>query len=219
MLPDPVACTGCYSSRRLARSHSTSRLVMSSVPRAAAGAELRPGSCGSLFSPLHLLLQSGLAALFFFAGELDRKFELWFALVPVLGVPAIAVGVTWMVGIVRSSLRRDWMTVASVAIAPVIVWPLLILALHTGFDSHWMRFQINKSGYEASIRTLRAPSPAYHSWDWGTTGGAASVNIFYFLIYDESDQTPRRATEASRSFVTQVRSFGDHFYLVTQIYQ
>ncbi|MES2385432.1 MAG: hypothetical protein V4593_12865 [Pseudomonadota bacterium] len=181
--------------------------------------ELRPKGYGSLFSPLHILLQSGLALLFFFAGELDRKFGLWFVLVPILGVPAIAVGVTWVVGIARSSLRRDWMRAASVAAAPLIVWPLLILALHKGFDSHWLRFQITKSGYEASIQTLRSASPAYHSWDWGTTGGAASVNIFHSLIYDETDQTPRRAIEASKDFETQVRGFGGHFYLVTQIYQ
>lgn len=181
--------------------------------------EFRWKGYGSLFSPLHILLQSGLAILFFLAGEIDRKFGLWFALVPILGIPAVVVGAAWMVGIVRSSLRGDLMRATSVAVAPLIIWPLLICALRMGFDSHWMRFQINKSSYEASVSALRAPSPAYHSWDWGTTGGAASVNIFYSLIYDESDQTPRRATEASKDFKTQVRGFGGHFYLVTLIYQ
>lgn len=178
-----------------------------------------PHGWGSLFSPFHVVLQLLLAALFFSANELDRIFNLWFALVPIIGVPTIVVGMIWIGGIVRSLINRRWLRLASVAVAPLLVWPLLILLLRTGLDAHWVRFQLNKHGYEESIRKLQGTHPIYNSWDWGTTGGAAAVNIFYSLIYDESDRVVLRDGKNVEGGTTRVRKFGDHFYLVTLIYQ
>ena len=172
-----------------------------------------------LFSPLHVLLQLLLAALFFSANELDRIFNLWFALVPIIGIPTIIVGLIWIGGIVRSLIHRRWLRLASIVVAPLMVWPLLVLLLRTGFDSHWVRFQFNKHGYEEAIRTLKGTHPIYHSWDWGSTGGAAAANIFHSLIYDESDRIMLRDGEKVGGGTAWVRKFGDHFYLVTLIYQ
>jgi hypothetical protein len=182
-------------------------------------ARLRSHGLVSLVSPLHLLLQTALALIFFVSGELDRIFNLSFALVPVLGIPAITICVAWIIGIIRSLRQRDWRRTTSVAIVPLIVWPLLIFMLRAGFDAHWARFQINKRSYETSVRALHGSSPAYHSWDWGSTGGAAAVNIFYALVYDESDQISSKADEASKNPTKVVRNLGGHFYLVTDIYQ
>ena len=136
---------------------------------------------GNLFSPFHVVLQLLLAALFFSANELDRIFNLWFALVPIIGIPTIIVGLVWIGGIVRNLINRRWLRLVSVVVAPLIVWPILVLLLHAGFDSHWIRFQVNKHDYKEAVRTLEGTHPIHHSWDWGTTGGVAAVNIFYSL--------------------------------------
>ena len=170
------------------------------------------------FSPLHILLQAAIAILFFVADELDRIFNLWFLLVPIIGIPVIVVGITWIVDVIRSTIRMQWAKLASVVLAPLIVWPLLVLLLHIGIDSHWVRFQTNKRDYEETIRSIESPHPIHHSWNWGTTGGAAAANIFYSLVYDETDQINLKNGEKREGGVTFVRSYGDHFYLVTQLY-
>lgn len=179
----------------------------------------QPSGWRNFFSPFHIVLQLLVATLFFFSHELDRIFNLWFALVPIIGIPAIIVGVIWIAGIIRSLMHGRWLRLASVAIAPLLVWPLLVLLLHTGFDSHWVRFQFNKPHYEEAVRALEGTHPMFHSWDWGSTGGAAAANNFHSLVYDESDRLTHREGERIDGGITSVRSFGDHFYLVTLIYQ
>jgi hypothetical protein len=178
-----------------------------------------PHGWGSLFSPFHVVLQLLLAALYFFANELDRIFNLWFALVPIIGIPTIAVGAIWIGGIARNIIHRRWLLLGRVVVAPLLVWPLLFLLLRTGFDAHWMRFKLNKHGYEESVRKLEVAHPIYNSWDWGSTGGAAAANIFYSLIYDESDRVVLSDGKNAEGGITTVRQFGDHFYLVTLVYQ
>ena len=178
-----------------------------------------PHGFGRLFSPFHIALQLLLAILFYSANELDRIFNLWFALVPIIGIPTIIVGMIWIGGIVRSLAQRRWLRLASVVAAPLMVWPLLFLLLRTGFDSHWVRFQFNKPGYEETGRKLGGTHPIHHSWDWDSTGGAAAVNVFYSLTYDESDQVMLKDGEKVEGGTTRVRKFGDYFYLVTLIYQ
>ena len=160
-----------------------------------------------------------LAFLFFFADELDRILNLWLLLVPIIGIPTIIVGAAWIVGFIRNLIERKWIKFASVVIAPLIVWPLFILLLRSGIDAHWVRFQINKPSYAATVRALNSPHPQHYSWEWGSTGGAAVVNIFNSLVYDESDQVTLREGETTEGGVTSVKNFGDHFYLVTMIYQ
>lgn len=178
-----------------------------------------PSGWRNFLSPFHIALQLFVATLFFSAHELDRIFNLWFALVPIIGIPAVIVGVIWIVDIIRNLILRRWLRLSSVAIAPLLVWPLLVLLLRTGFDSHWVRFQFNRPNYEETVRALEGTPPKYHTWDWGSTGGAAAVNIFHSLVYDESGRVTQREGERVGGGITSVRTFGDHFYLVTQIYQ
>jgi hypothetical protein len=178
-----------------------------------------PRGWRDFFSSFHVVLQLLVASLFFFATELDRIFNLWFALVPVIGISAIIVGIIWIVGVVRNLILGRWLRLASVTMAPLMVWPFLVLLLRTGFDSHWMRFQFNKPNYVETVRTLEGTHPIYRSWNWGSTGGAAAANIFYSLVYDESDKVTLRDGEKVEGGITSVRTFGDHFYLVTLIYQ
>lgn len=175
------------------------------------------------FSPLHILLQLALACLFFFAGELDRIFKLWLLLVPIIVVPAIIIAIVWATGIISNLIKRRWRRFTSAAIAPLIVWFLMVLLGHNGIDSNWVRFQINKPGYDATIRTLNGSHPRQHSWDWGGTGGVAVANIFYSLEYDESDNVLQKEMKPTVVCCTSlhsvtVRSFGDHYYLVTDGY-
>ncbi len=179
-----------------------------------------PNQSDSKFiSPFHILLQMALAVLFFFANELDRIFNLWLLLIPVIGIPTIIIGVAWIVAIFRNLIQGKWIRLASVVIAPLIVWSIYIGLQRSGIDSHWVRFQFNKSSYESTVHALGSPHPQHYSWEWGSTGGAAVVNIFYILVYDETDQVALRESEKSEGGDTSVKNYGNHFYLVTRVYQ
>ena len=184
-----------------------------------AASSVQSYSVVKLLSPIHLILQTALAILFFFANELDRILNLWLILVPIIVIPTFIVGVVWIDGIIRNVIKMKWIKLASVAIAPIIVWSIYILLLRSGFDSQWIRFKINKTSYDATVSALENHHPRHYSWEWGSTGGAGVVNIFYSLVYDENDKIPLRESESSKGEDITIRNFGNHFFLVTRIYQ
>lgn len=172
------------------------------------------------FSSIHIKLQAALAVLFFFAGELDRTLGLWILIIPVVFIPAITVALIWIVSVFSNLIRRRWTRLISAAIAPLIVWPVFFLLLMSGFDADWVHFQIKRPSYMATIRTLDVSHPRERSWDWGGRGGVGSVNFHYSVVYDETDRTASRDGEKVEGGGTVwVRSFGDHFYLVTYVVQ
>lgn len=173
------------------------------------------------FSSLHLALQSALALLFAYALELDRIFHLWLALVPLIGIPAIVVALTWTVSVISNSCNKRWRRLVSTLAAPIIVLSASALLAWLEIDPHWIRFQINKREYRETLSILNATHPRNHTWNWGEAGGAAVRNVFWTLEYDESDRSPLKAVlrgDGDEGPSVSVRSFGNHFYLVTRMY-
>ena len=179
-----------------------------------------PANRQDCFSAFHLILQSAFAVLIFFSGEIDRIYNLWLQLVLVVGVPAIFVASIWFISVIFNLFKRRWRRLVSALAAPLIVFGWMWLLAYWEFDAQWVRFQVNRRAYAETLHVLG--SPRHFSWDWGGTGGAAVADISRQLIYDESGQVLLRATlhgaDPERGDVT-VRSFGDHFYLVTRIFQ
>jgi hypothetical protein len=113
-----------------------------------------------------------------------------------------------------------------------------------GFDSHWVRFQLQKWAYlEHIARCGCGPDGLrFKTFDWGGTGGLVSPNFFYTLVYDESDEIALSADKRTAAWKRKVGSgigsqlysilepederhsinvklIERHFYLVTEIYQ
>lgn len=181
---------------------------------------LRPFQVNDKFSLFHVQLQLILACYFFVAYYLDQILNFYFLLIPIVGLPAIIVGILWIRTIILSLFRKKWRMLVSAVIAPLIIWPLMALIIHSGFNPEWVRFEINKRNYEETVRRLDGPYPHQYSWDWGTTGGAGVVNVISVLKYDESDKImPKNNKESMAGREnTDVRNFGNHFYLVTDTY-
>ncbi len=171
------------------------------------------------YTIFHLILQLAFAALLFFLNELDRRLNLYLLLVPLLLVPALVVVIIWLTSVITNSIRKRWRRLASAVIAPVIIFCLMASLAHWRIDADWVRFQANHRHYEKSVQFLKGPHPRHVTWDWGHTGGAAVVCIDYELHYDESDLTKLRDGERKGGGIIRVRDFGNHFYLVTAVYQ
>lgn len=142
-----------------------------------------------------------LIALLFAAGnDLDRIFNLWLALVPLLFLPALAVTVFRIVALVRNLWLRRWRRVASIIVAPVAVWLIFAGARGAGITPEWIRFEIEKRHHVEQVDKLtRTDEPRLALFDWGQIGGAGTANAIYTLVFDEADeivQGPERRSKA-----------------------
>ena len=174
--------------------------------------------------------------LFVYGNELDRILNLWLMLVPLLGLPAIVIAIYWLVALVINLARRYWRRLLSQLAAPFIAAAFFLVLRKAGVDPQTIRFAMNKHSYEAAIAGLpQAVGPRFHKFDWGSTGGAAVVNIFFTLIYDESDElglaSELRTIAWRRRMTTEcppcefsggdgsnatVKPMGGHFFLLTE---
>lgn len=185
-----------------------------------------------------------LAAWFMALNELDRIFNLHFFIVPFLFFPALAF-VLWLLGNLLSGIwHRRWRRVLSAVVTPVIAYGSIQLVLHLGFTPGWIRFELGKRHYLAEIERLpQNGEPRFKLFNWGETGGAGVVNVFFNLIFDESDEIAlppeRRSDQWSRRMrsycpgtqmcsilrpdpprhIVDIQKVDGHFYLVTEYYQ
>jgi hypothetical protein len=190
------------------------------------------------FSVVYFIWVAPIFLLFAVGNDLDRIFNLYLFLVPLLFVPALAVSVCLIVALVGNLVRRRWRRVASVILAPVAAFLLFELADAAGLNSARIRFEIGKEYYLDQIAKLpQTGQPQFKLFDWGGTGGAGVTNVFYALIYDESDEIllpPQERSAAWRDRVnkecralcsilrpssdisTNVRKIVGHFYFVSE---
>jgi hypothetical protein len=142
------------------------------------------------FSWAYTLWTAAVAVLIFYGNELDRVFNLYVFLIPILGIPALILLIALIVSVGTNAFAGRWRRMLSIAAAPVLVGSILFLMLRNGMNAEWVRFELGKPGYLREVSKLPAPENGsrFKVWGWGSTGGAAVANIDSFLVYDESDQ-------------------------------
>ena len=151
--------------------------------------------------------------------QLDRFLNLWLLVAPIILIPALIVFVYWLHNFLIAYSRQNWKRLLSVILAPIAVYIVCSVFSKNGINADWVHFQIKKSSYEETVKNLTMPSPKTYTWDWGDIGGAATANIFYTLTYEENDALLKEQSGTDFSNIRNVRSFGNHFYLITDTYQ
>jgi hypothetical protein len=194
------------------------------------------------FSISYFVWVALLCLLFAFGSDLDRIFNLYLALVPLLVLPALAIAIYWIVALIRNIVLRRWRRVASVLAAPVMAYIIFAGAGAAGISPDWIRFEIGKGYYTDQVAKLpETGEPRFKIFDWGQTGGVAVTNIIYTLIYDESDEIGLAPEARSKEWLQRagkmcpgtmmcsitnphgemsiiVKRIEGHFYLVTEIF-
>ncbi|MFD1302486.1 hypothetical protein [Methylobacterium marchantiae] len=188
------------------------------------------------FTVFYVVLTLGFYLLLAFSWELDRAFNLFILLVPILLIPGLLLAVTLLVGLTLNLFRRRWRRVLSVLMAPFAAAVPLFLCQHLGLTPTWLRFTLNRSHYDAEIARMvrQADAPRLKAFDWGETGGAGSTNQFLTLVFDEAGEIILSADQRSKRWLEQARQdwrlqgihrdgakvniqhLGGHFYAVTQ---
>jgi hypothetical protein len=194
------------------------------------------------FSISYFIWIALLCLLFASGNDLDRIFNLYLALVPLLFLPALAIAIYWSVALIRNIFLRRWRRVASVLTAPVMAYIIFAGAGVAGIDSQWIRFEIGKQYYVDQIAKLpQTDEPRFKIFEWGQTGGAGVTNLVFTLIYDESDEIGLAPEGRSKEWQQRagrmcpgtmmcsitnpygemsitVKRIEGHFYLVTEIF-
>jgi hypothetical protein len=170
------------------------------------------------FTAKHVAMQFGLAIFLMSSNELDRILNLYLLVVPLMLAPCGVVAAAFIYSIASSIYNRHWRLFVSALAAPPIVAGILGLLAHYKINPDWLRFQLTCAEYKKEIATDLHARHGPRTWSWGETGGAAVVNVFKKVVYDESDGVINEAKKSTPNMDISVRSFGDHFYLVTTIY-
>jgi hypothetical protein len=181
------------------------------------------------------------ALLFLFfvgTGELDRIFNLYLFVVPLVLVPTAVAFIAFLVALARNGIKWRWRRLLSLVAAPFAAWALLWLAAEAGLTPQRIRFEWGRSFYAEEVARISPGEwPRFKTWDWGGTGGVAVPNIFYTLIYDETDEIAlplsgrsegwKRRVGASTPMVSEplegapivtVKKLTGHFYVMTVVY-
>lgn len=191
------------------------------------------------FSFSYFLWVALIFLLFASGPDLDRIFNLYLLLVPLLWLPALVVAIYLIIALIRNVLLKRWRRVVSVLVAPVAAYILFVVASAVGVNSEWIRFEIGKHYYIDEIaRLAKTDEPRFKMFDWGQTGGAGVPNFVYTLVYDESDEISLPQAERSKAWqdkasklcpadvfcpilstpsgiFVNARKIDGHFYLVT----
>jgi hypothetical protein len=161
---------------------------MSTVPEQADAAGKAAKS--DAFTPWYTVLTGAYFLLWWLSSDLDRIFNLYILLVPILALPGLVLVATLVIGLGVNAFKRRWRRVISILAAPIIAASFFSLLGWLGVTTERIRLEWWKSNYLAEVAALPAPADGARlkTWNWGETGGVAVANFFWTLVYDESDQ-------------------------------
>ena len=162
-----------------------------------------------------------LGTLIYLADEIERisgGLGFLFGLVLLLILLMVA-PLAFLVGIFDCIWTHRWSRLAPIIGVPLLMYGFVAGAFRYQVDPDWIWFQVARPYYVEQAKNLAGPSPKYHQWYWGQTGGAGIANAFYFLVYDESDSPlAHREPPEWKNATGHARPYGHHFYLVSQTF-
>lgn len=196
------------------------------------------------FTPWYTVWTGAFFLLVWLDRDLDRIFNLYILLVPLLAVAALVWLAPMIIGLGVNAFKRRWRRVISILVAPVIAWSFFSALGPLGVTTERVRLELWKSDHLAQVDALPTSDDGIRlkTWNWGETGGVAVPNFFWTLVYDDSDQIalpPSSWSVAwvektgqvgsplysivhnrrdSKDYYVSVRQLNGHFYLVEELY-
>ena len=150
--------------------------------------------------------------------DLDRIFNLYIALVPLLAIPAFAWLATMVIGLGVNAFRRRWRRVISIVVAPIIAGTFFLALEPLGVTTERIRLELWKSSYLLEVDALPAGDDRIRlkTWNWGKAGGPGAAYFFWTLVYDESDQIALPPSSWSAEWVQKTGQAGSPLYSIVQ---
>jgi hypothetical protein len=130
------------------------------------------------------------AVLWAYGYELDRAFNLYFLIGPILLLPAFGLGIWALAGLISGVYHKHWVRAVSALLGPILSCLLVYGLLSMGVTPDRIRFEFLNADFDRQIEAGRAAraTPLLMRFHWGETGGAGATNWIHLLYYDESDE-------------------------------
>jgi hypothetical protein len=179
-------------------------------------AHLDPTRKSDRYTPWYTVWTGAFFLLLWLSQDLDRIFNLYIMLVPMLAIPALAWIAALIIGLGVNVFKRRWRRIISIVAAPIIAGSFFLALEPLGVTTQRVRLELWKSDYLAQIDALPASDDGIRlkTWNWGETGGVAVPNFFWTLVYDESDQIAVPPSSWSAEWVQKTGQVGSPLYSV-----
>jgi hypothetical protein len=188
------------------------------------------------FTIIYALWAGALFLFYAWADYSDRIPHLLF--VPLLLLPTIVVAVALLASLIGNAFKGRWRRCISAIVGPCVAASIFVLG-YLGIDRDRIHFDLTKSYYIQQIAQMPRveDEPLFARFDWGSRGGVGVANIFYSLVFDESDEVALPHDQRSEQWKRRVggqmysilhpgarhsidvRKIEGHFYLVTEVHQ
>jgi hypothetical protein len=187
-------------------------MVGVSEPTADSGKVLTPDA----YTPWYTVWTGAFFLLLWVDRDLDRIFNLYILLVPLLALAALLWAVPMVIGLGVNAFKRRWRRLISIVAAPIIAWSFFSALGPLGVTTERIRFAWSKSSYLAEVSALPVSDDSIRlkTWNWGETGGVAVPNFFWTLVYDDSDQIALPPSSWSAEWVQKNGQVGSRLYSV-----
>lgn len=120
------------------------------------------------------------------APELDERFDLFLALIPVIWLPVLSVVFTLVLVFFYHLGNGNWRRSASVVLACCLAWGFLEILPFSSVD--WVKFQFRRSQYAAELSETGAADVSIKAWLFRDQGAFGSVVVETYIVYDESGE-------------------------------
>jgi hypothetical protein len=188
------------------------------------------------YTPWYTVWTGALFLLFWVSRDLDRIYNLYLLLLPILVLPALICAAVLVISLVVNAIKRRWRRAISIVFAPIIAASFFLLLGRIGVTTEFIRLELRKSTYLAEVESLPPTVSGCRLKTWDSSGGPGVFS--WILVYDGCDQivlpqasqSAEWAGDASRAdkkarfhaFLydddnTTLRHLSGHFYVVEQV--
>ena len=138
---------------------------------------------------------------------LDRQFDLFLLLLPVIGLPILAIAFTLGAALLFHLYSTQWRRAASVLLAGVLAWCFLEWLPINSVD--WAIFELNQSRYDTSPANLPGSvGSRIKAWLFRDEGAFGSPVVETYVVYDESDELALPAVQRSEAWKSRAVTAG-----------
>src|SRR5262249_27267066 len=159
------------------------------------------------FTSIYGLWAGGLLLLYALVHYLERLHHS-FPIILLLLLATIIVPLSLLAILIWNAFMRRWRRCVSIIAGPVVAVAVFSVADDLGINADRLRFELVKSYYMKQTAEMprEGGEPLFARFDWGDTGWALGPNIFYHLIFDESDELVLSPEQRSQKWNRRVEA-------------
>ena len=159
------------------------------------------------FSFKYSIMCAVAGAFIWFSHAIDRAYNLYILLDLLIIVLSVFFGIYIFYAFIINLLRRNFRLMSSAIAAPFLAYALFFSLTAMNINQDRILFFFQKGRFVALVEQAKALNPESELlvFPLGDTGGAAVVNIFDLIVYDESGEIKLPKAQRSRAWMVRAQ--------------